>query len=192
MRRLVLLLSCLLAPLALVRPALAQSGGFGFSATAPIVLDVAEVEVVETYVAPLKPPNIEHTLSVTPAESVRLWVQARLKAGGTVGKARVTIRQASIVEVQLPRTTGIRGWFTTDQSQRYDGTLSVSIQIDQPNKNFIGSTESVVTSSKSVSEDTTLDQRQATWDGMVHDMARDLDGQLSQGIRANLGDVILP
>lgn len=195
MRRVIMSLLCLLAVLV---PALtpvagrAQTGGFGFGNRPVITLDVAEIEVVNTYVAPLQPPNVEHTLSVTPAESVRLWVQERLKAGGTTGKLRVTIKQASIVEVQLPRTTGIKGWFTTDQTQRYDGTLSVGLQIEQPAKNFLGSTESTVTSSKSVSEDVTLDQRQVTWDVMVHEMARDMDSQLSQGIRNNLADVILP
>lgn len=196
MRRVIMSLFCLLAFLVpALTPAAGRAqaaGGFGFGNRPVITLDVAEIEVVNTYVAPLQPPNVEHTLSVTPAESVRLWVQERLKAGGTTGKLRVTIKQASIVEVQLPRTTGIRGWFTTDQTQRYDGTLSVALQLEQPAKNFTGSTETIVTSSKSVSEDVTLDQRQVTWDVMVHEMARDMDNQLSQGIRNNLADMILP
>ncbi|WP_049974365.1 hypothetical protein [Azospirillum sp. B4] len=169
-----------------VRAAWAQSGGFGFADETPITLNVAEIEVVNDYVSPMKPPNIEYQLQLTPAEVVRLWVQDRLKAAGSSGKARVVIKNASIVEVNLPRTTGVKGWFTTDQSQRYDGRVDVEIQVDMPAKGYAGSTSVVVTSSQSVSEDVTLNQREKTWSQLVRDMARDMDAQLAKGIRDNL------
>ncbi|MEA1649837.1 hypothetical protein UAJ10_12525 [Nitrospirillum sp. BR 11164] len=169
-----------------VRSAWAQSGGFGFADETPITLNVAEIEVVNDYVSPMKPPNIEYQLQLTPAEVVRLWVQDRLKAAGSSGKARVVIKNASIVEVNLPRTTGVKGWFTTDQSQRYDGRVEVEIQVDMPAKGYAGSTSVVVTSSQSVSEDVTLNQREKTWSQLVRDMARDMDAQLAKGIRDNL------
>ncbi|MEA1677772.1 hypothetical protein [Nitrospirillum sp. BR 11163] len=168
------------------RFAWAQSGGFGFADETPITLNVAEIEVVNDYVSPMKPPNIEYQLQLTPAEVVRLWVQDRLKAAGSSGKARVVIKNASIVEVNLPRTTGVKGWFTTDQSQRYDGRVEVEIQVDMPAKGYAGSTSVVVTSSQSVSEDVTLNQREKTWSQLVRDMARDMDAQLAKGIRDNL------
>ncbi|MBB6253508.1 hypothetical protein [Nitrospirillum iridis] len=168
------------------RAAWAQSGGFGFADETPITLNVAEIEVVNDYVSPMKPPNIEHQLQLTPAEVVRLWVQDRLKAAGSSGKARVVIKNASIVEVNLPRTTGVKGWFTTDQSQRYDGRVEVEIQVDMPAKGYAGSTSVIITSSQSVSEDVTLNQREKTWAQLVRDMARDMDAQLAKGIRDNL------
>ncbi|MDE1148826.1 MAG: hypothetical protein PW843_19845 [Azospirillaceae bacterium] len=168
------------------RSAMAQSGGFGFADETPITLNVAEIEVVNDYVSPMKPPNIEYQLQLTPAEVVRLWVQDRLKAAGSSGKARVIIRNASIVEVNLPRTSGVKGWFTTDQSQRYDGRLEVEIQVDMPAKSYAGSTSVVVTSSQSVAEDVTLNQREKTWAQLVRDMSHDMDAQLAKGIRDNL------
>ncbi|HYE49170.1 MAG TPA: hypothetical protein VEB20_06260 [Azospirillaceae bacterium] len=177
--------------LLLAMPAAAQAPGFGFAGQEPILLDVAEIEVVNEYTAPLKDPNIEHQIAVTPAESVRLWVQDRLRAGGSAGRARVVIRQASVVEVPLERTGGVRGWFTKDQSERYEGRLEVEIQVEQPGKGFSGYTSAAVTRSTTVAEDVSVAEREKVWLTLVRDMARDLDERLTAGIKANLSPVTI-
>ncbi|HYC04018.1 MAG TPA: hypothetical protein VED40_12015 [Azospirillaceae bacterium] len=179
-----------LAPLA-VPAAAQQAPGFGFTQGEPIVLDVAEIEVSNDYAPPMKEPNVEHMVPVTPAESVRLWVQDRLKAGGSSGRARVVIRRASVVEVPLERTGGIKGWFTKDQSERYEGRLEVEVHVDQPGRRFNGYTTASVVRTTSVAEDVSVAERERTWLTLVREMAQDLDQQLTAGIKANLSPVMI-
>ncbi|ACI99853.1 hypothetical protein [Rhodospirillum centenum] len=188
-----LLLALLLAVALPSGPAAAQQTGPGlsFAEKGAITLDVAEIEVVNEYVPPLKEPNVEHLLPVTPADTVRLWVQDRLKAGGGSGRARVVIRDASVVEAELERTTGIRGWFTKDQSERYEGKLAVEVLVERPAQGFSGAASVAVARSTTVAEDVSLAEREKAMLDLVRAMAADLDAQLDAAIRANLFPAII-
>lgn len=172
-------------------PALAQGGALDFTAKDPITLDVASIDVESEYVAPMKEPNVDHLITITPSDSVRLWASQRLKAGGTQGRARVIIRDASVKEKELERTTGIKGWFTKDQSEQYDGRLQVDIIVDGTARGFSGSVTAIVTRSTSVREDVSLAERDKTMLAMVKEMGTDLDSQLEAAIKANLFPVII-
>lgn len=162
-----------------------------FSGREPIVLDVASIEVESQYVAPMAPPNIDHELPLTPSDAVRLWASTRLKAGGPQGKARVIIKDASVKEIDLDRTKGIKGWFTKDQSQKYEGKFAVDIVIEGTARGFSGSVSAAVARSTTVAEDVTLAQREKTMTDLVRDMAGDLDVELDKSIRANMFPVII-
>lgn len=162
-----------------------QAQGFSFQQQGPIMLDVAEIEVVDDYTAPMKEPNVEHLIPMSPADAVRLWAADRLKADGTVGRARVVIRDAAVKEVPLQRTEGVRGWFTKDQSERYEGTLSVEVQVEGPG-GYTGFTSVAVARSTTVPEDVSLAEREKAMLALVQSMAADLDAQLDAAIKSNL------
>lgn len=185
-----LLTIALATPLLATLPAAAQSI-VDFSGREPIVLDVASIEVESQYVAPMAPPNIDHELPLTPSDAVRLWASTRLKAGGPQGKARVIIKDASVKEIDLDRTKGIKGWFTKDQSQKYEGKFAVDIVIEGTARGFSGSVSAAVARSTTVAEDVTLAQREKTMTDLVRDMAGDLDVELDKSIRANMFPVII-
>ncbi|SNR89060.1 hypothetical protein SAMN05880556_101370 [Azospirillum sp. RU38E] len=172
-------------------PALAQGGALDLSAKDPITLDVASIEVESEYVAPMKEPNVDHLITITPSDAVRLWASQRLKAGGSQGRARVVIRDASVREKELPRTTGIKGWFTKDQSEEYDGKLQVDIIVEGTARGFSGSVSATVTRSTSVREDVSLAERDKTMLAMVKEMAADLDRQMDPAIKSNLFPVVI-
>lgn len=172
-------------------PALAQGGALDLSAKDPITLDVASIEVESDYVAPMKEPNVDHLITITPSDAVRLWASQRLKAGGSQGRARVVIRDASVREKELPRTTGIKGWFTKDQSEEYDGRLQVDIIVEGTVRGFSGSVSATVTRSTSVREDVSLAERDKTMLAMVKEMAADLDRQMDPAIKSNLFPVVI-
>lgn len=185
-----LLSFALAAPLLTALPVAAQSA-LDFPSREPIMLDVANIEVESQYAAPLKAPNIEHELPLTPSDAVRLWASERLKAGGTQGKARVIIKEASVREIDLDRTKGFKGWFTKDQSQKYEGKLQVDIVVEGTSRGFNGSVSAAVARSTTVAEDVTLAQREKTIGDLVHDLAGNLDVELDKSIRANLFSVII-
>jgi hypothetical protein len=172
-------------------PALAQGGALDFTAKDPITLDVASIEVESDYVAPMKDPNVDHLITITPSDAVRLWASQRLKAGGNQGRARVIIRDASVKEQELERTTGIKGWFTKDQSEKYNGRIQVDILVDGTSRGFSGSASATVARSTSVPEDVSLAERDKTMLTLVRELATDLDTQLEPAIKANLFPVLI-
>lgn len=185
-----LLTLALATPLLAALPAAAQAI-VDFSSREPIVLDVASIEVESQYAAPMAPPNIDHELPLTPSDAVRIWATSRLKAGGPQGRARVIIKDASVREIDLDRTKGIKGWFTKDQSQKYEGKFQVDIVVEGTSRGFTGSVSASVARSTTVAEDVTLAQRETTMNDLVRGLASDLDVELDKSIRANMFPVII-
>lgn len=177
----------LLAPLS----AAAQSAGFDFGGKAPILLDVATIDVESAYTPPMRDPHVDHLIPVTPSDAVRLWVGARLKADGSQGRARVIIRDASVKEQALERTSGVKGWFTKDQSEKYEGKIQVEIVVEGTSRGFGGSASALVGRSTTVVEDVSLAEREKTMLALVRDLANDLDAQLDPAIRSSLFPAVI-
>lgn len=151
----------------------------------PIRLKVARIEVVPAYVSPAKKPNVEHLFPVAPAVAAARWLRDRLQAVGGRGLVRATVLQGGVVEVPLEKTTGLRGVFTVDQSERYDAVLEVRIRIIRED----GSEAAMVTSraerSRTVAEDITPYAREKIWFAMTEAMLNDLNAQLERQIRTH-------
>lgn len=150
---------------------------------APIRLDAVRIELVEQYKSIGARPYVEHEFPHRPATIAARWATDRLKAVGTANVVRVTILKGSVVEVPLARTTGVKGVFTIDQSEQYDGTLSVRIEIIGPGKRQLAYVTSQATVSRSVPEDITLADREKVWFRMTEAMMNDLNLSLERQIR---------
>lgn len=148
-----------------------------------IDLRAASLSVSQTYQPPAKPPNIEHRFPTPPGEAAAQWARDRLRAVGGENRVRVTVPQASVVEVPLKRTTGLPALFTTDQSERYDGTLEIRIEMLAPNGRRLAMVESRATRSRSVPENITLAEREKVWFRLTEDMMNDLNRSLEAQLR---------
>lgn len=163
----------------------------GFTNFAPIVLNVATVDVVDQRRAG-GAATVDGRIPVPPAEAVRRWAAERLQAGGRQGRVRVVIKDASVVETQLPRTGGVQGYFTNQQAQRYDGRIEVEVAGEVPgDTSFRGFTRATVTNSTTVPENITLADREATLQEMTRAMAEDLNARLDAGIRKDLAGIVV-
>ncbi len=154
-----------------------------YSHLAPIRLDAVRIELVEQYKSIGARPYVEHEFPHRPATIAARWATDRLKAVGTANVVRVTILKGSVVEVPLARTTGVKGVFTIDQSEQYDGTLSVRIEIIGPGKRQLAYVTSQATLTRSVPEDITLADREKVWFRMTEAMMNDLNLSLERQIR---------
>ncbi len=147
-------------------------------------LDVARIEIVEAYKAPAKKPNVDHQFPAPPAAAVARWLRDRLHAVGGARTAIATVTNGAVVEVPLKKTPGIKGSFTVDQSERYDGELAVNIRIFANN----GRQEAMISAGaerrRTVPEDITIDGRQRAWFEMTEAMMNNLNGQLERQIRS--------
>jgi hypothetical protein len=121
--------------------------------------------------------------------SVERWARERLRPVGAGGVARVVIKQASVVEVPLQRTTGVRGALTTDQTERYDGVMEVEVEVTQSDGRR-GLVASRTTRSRTVPENVSLHERETVWYQMTEVMMREIDASLERQMREHLGAFI--
>ncbi len=159
-----------------------------------IGLDVGSISVANHYVAPLARPHVEHLAPVRPAAAMTRWVKDRLRARGQ-GKSKgnrlkVTIRNASIVEVPLRVTGGVRGAFTTDQSHRYDAALEVVIELFNATGFQLALIKSQAKRYQTVAEGTPMAARERVWFEITEAMMKDINAQLEKNIRTYLGDYL--
>ena len=114
----------------------------------------------------------------------------RPRAGGSSGVARVIVSRASVVEVALQKSTGVKGLFTRDQSERYDAVIDMMVEVrDQAGKVRV-TAESIAKRSESVSENISLSERQKVWFRMTEAMMVDLNTSLEKQVRIHMKDWI--
>ena len=173
-------------------PAPAPAPQLGYAHLGPIRLDVAGIEIVDAYLPPLREPHVEHQFPVSPAEALLQWAQDRLVAAGRERRARFVIRDAAVREVRLPRKKGLRGLFTTDQSERYDGRVAVALEI-RSGRNFRDAiVEAVAERSRTVPEDATVEERERVFLHITEDLVASLNGEIEKQIAAHLAPYRLP
>lgn len=159
-----------------------------------IPLDVARIDIADEYQEPLRPPNVDHLFPTPPERAMRRWATDRLTATGTPDRyARFVIQDAKVIETELPRTRGVRGAFTTDQTQRYDLTLSAAIEIREERGDYRSGYATASTSrSRTVAEDITVNDRERIWFEMLEQAMNDLNAELERQIRGNLTRFVAP
>lgn len=149
-------------------------------------LDVAQIEIVQAYKAPGQAPNVDHLFPQKPLDVATAWGRDVLRAVGQRGMATYTILDASAIETDLPRSTGLTQVFKTEQSDRYDLKIAVRLDLGNPLLLTTGSAEASATRSQTVAENMTLNQREAVWFQMTESAMRELDQKLEAAIRDKL------
>ena len=160
-----------------------------FTGEPPIRLAVSTIEIQSDFKPTFQSPHVEHLFPVTPAHAMENWVHDRLvAAGGSNTYARFIIRDASVVEVELKnKSEGITGAFTKEPAQRYDATLSATLQIIDEHGLPVRSIDVQASRSQSVLEGITPNQRDQTWYDMTKALMADFDKEMSAKISASLG-----
>jgi Mrp family chromosome partitioning ATPase len=150
----------------------------------PVAMDVASVTVDNRYVSTLAAPFVEHFAPTTPVNAVRQWAEQRLRAVGTRGTARVAVIDGRITERSLPRTTGITGLVSRDQTERYDGRIEILIEVER--EGSTGSFGAAVERSRTIAEGATLGDREVLLNELVVQLIDDLNARVEEGLRGPL------
>ena len=154
-----------------------------YSHLGPINLDVGRIEIVGQYVPPLKAPNVDHEFPTPPATAMRQWAKDRLRAVGEIRTARLVIKNASAIETKLKTRGGLRGAFTKDQSERYDVTLDVVLEVRSEGGSAVAFANAVVTRSRTVTEGLSLSERERVFYGMTESLMDEVNSELEKNIR---------
>ena len=145
-------------------------------------VDAARVEVVQEYRPSGAKPNVEHLFPIVPAVAIERWAHDRLIPVGRFRLCRVIVKEASVVEVPLPKTGGIKGWFTTDQAERYDATVEVVVEIrSDTGRNAFATAR--VKRSQTVEDGISPNKRREVWYAMTEKLMADLDKELERSMR---------
>lgn len=162
-----------------------------FRHLSPLRLDVADISIQQTYQPPATPPNVEHRFPVPPGEAALQWARDRLVAAGTAGRAEYIVREASVVEVPLEPSGGLKGLMTKEQSERYDALLVVDVILYDSLGGRAGSATVKVSRGRSVPEDATLNERDQVWFSMTEAMMAELDAQLEKTIKSVFNQYVI-
>jgi hypothetical protein len=158
-----------------------------FTAKPPLRIDAAGVDIVRVFRPSLQAPQVEHLFPVTPERAMENWALDRLQPVGTSRRVRVRIIDASVKETELPRTSGVRGAFTTDQAQRYDANAEMTVDLMGERGFPERSISAKASRSRSVPEKITPNDREQVWYELTEALMADLDAELERQIRANFG-----
>lgn len=159
-----------------------------FAHKTPFNLDVATIEVEKLPATAPDKGTIVHELPVSLTSVAEKWARQRLKAVGQSGVAIVKIEKATVVEQGLKKTGGVRGAFTTDQTERYVGDLQMSVSITDNRGQALARAGS--SRIRTIAEDATLAEREKLWFDMVEKLARGTDAEMEKQIPDHLANYL--
>jgi hypothetical protein len=152
-------------------------------------INVANIEIQENYKMAMQSPNVEHFMPLPLPQAVADWARTRFKATGTEGTMTIIISQAAVTEKALPRTTGVKGWFTVDQTQRYDSRLLVEFRVDGT-PDASGSGVVNLTRGMTMGEDASIQARDKVWTSISESLMTDLDAATQKMLQERLAFVL--
>lgn len=155
----------------------------GFGHRSPLRLNVARVVFRDESRQPREAPEVGHLFPDPPATVVERWVRDRLQAVGSTGEIEAVLREASVTETTLPRSSGLRGLVTREQSERYDARIALTLRARNARGEPDGSVEVRLERSTTVRENLGRGERTAIWHRLMEEMARSLDEEMERAIR---------
>ena len=165
----------------------------------PLRLDVARVEIVEGYVPPRSPPNVDHRMMVEPRAALERMLRDRVLAWGTAGTAIATVTDAAMTEERLARPGGLGGLFGSHPSERYTLTLGVALEVRGGGAlrggGINGRAEARVRRVRTVNDDVSETERQRIWDAMLReamDDSRGMNVEFEFQVRQALRSLLVP
>ncbi len=156
----------------------------------PIKLDVAQVEIVSNYRAADHADDNAADYPEAPETLAAEWARDRLQAVGQRGQATYTIIEARAVRVPLPRSSGMNAALKTEQSDRFDLSITVKLEAGNPLSGKSGTLTETVTRSQTVPENMTLNQREVVLFNLLDAAMKDLNARMEASIPQYLGPLI--
>ena len=126
-----LIVSLVLAACAATSPPPPQvsvsSAGF-----APLALNARQLEIIENWEMPIKPPYIGHLQQPYPGNLVSQWATKVLLPAGGSGEMILDITRAAVTKVKLPPQTGMANALTDQQDSEIRVEFEAQLMWLQP------------------------------------------------------------
>ena len=163
-----------------------------FTNEPPLRIGVAAIEINDEYRPNFDPPHYEQRLPIPLPHVADNWARDRLRAVGTSGRAVAVVIDASAVEINLPKETGmITTTFTNQLDTQYHARVGIRVEArDDRGGGTIRMAEAHAERAVTTVEGTTLDERDRMLYRMESELMADLDRQLETQIRNNFGNLV--
>lgn len=155
--------------------------------------NVSRVDVVDDFTPALHSPRTEYSGSASLSEAMHKWAAIRLTHGGSSNILEVHITDASIAKKNLPKQkSGIEGYFTKEQTEEYEGKLSVELRVYTPDRTLpMAHSEIKAQQSHTLSEDATLQDRKAIYRRITAEIMEEVDKILDHNIHAYFANYLM-
>jgi hypothetical protein len=163
----------------------------GFKRYQPIMMNVSKIDVLEEYRAPMRNPNVEHLLPVSPAEAMQTWVKDRLRVASTEKSMQVIIKDASVISTPLPKPEGVAGIVNLGNDRRYDARLNVEMRIYGDGAMSEASIEVSATRTINVNERVSVHEREAIFRRMIFYLMETMNAALEKNMFQYFGNHII-
>lgn len=146
--------------------------------------NVSRVEVVDDFEKALRSRR-EVKPDVSLAETMHKWSDERLVAVGSENVLEVHITDADIAKKDVPKQkTGVEGFFTKEQTESYEGKLSVELKLYTPERSLpMAHAEISAEASRSLREDANVEDRKRIYRAMTAELMKQMDEALDRNIR---------
>ena len=167
-------------------------GPIRFTDRPQLKLAVDSVDLRDTYEPAPDGFDVERNFPVTPQAAAEDWAHDRLSPAGGPAHAIFSITEASVAEIDLPRTGGIAGIFTTEPTKRYDMKLAASLEIDNDAGLAVRNATVTAVRSQSVLNSASPNQREQIYYDMTKQLMADFDAKMESDVRATFLPYIQP
>jgi hypothetical protein len=157
-----------------------------FNTQPPIRLNVAQVNITQSYVSSNADPHVEQLFPDPPAKAAAQWAHDRLQPAGADGTLTYEIIDASALDAKLPRSTGLSSLTTVDQTDRFDLSLTIKVSAVSGDSLHRASADVTVTRSQTINGKTTEAKRDGVWYDMTKQAMDELDAKLTAQINDHL------
>ena len=161
-----------------------------FTSEPPLKIGVAAIEINDEYRPNFDPPHYEQRLPIPLPHVADNWARDRLRPVGTSGRAVAVVIDASAVEINLPKETGISATFTNQLDTQYHARVGIRIEARDDRGGAFRMAEAHAERAVTTVEGTTLDERDRMLYRMEGELMADLDRQLETQIRNNFGNLV--
>lgn len=161
-------------------PEVKRYNGPQFSGQQPIQLKVNKINVDSEFTPTFTAPNVEHLFPVSIEKAARMWAKDRLKAVdfSTDKEAYFIIRDASVTE-DIEKSGKL---FYKDRIV-YRANLNVVLKITDPDNTGSAQTEIQAWRELVIPADTTIEEKEKYWNGMVEKLFDEFNVKMEENIR---------
>ena len=156
-----------------------------------LTVDATSMDVKIENIPPREYPHVNYRSHVRFEDAARDWAKSHFTlTGNSVNTLQIVIRKGDLVEKLLPVKKGIKGWFTKDQAAEYAATLELDLALIDPNGRVISTASGKSSSTQTVTEGATEDDKQEVWTGMIISAFDALDREFQPQLRQVMAQYI--
>lgn len=176
---------------ALAFPAAAADTAIRFADATTFATDATSLSINVDARPPKEYPHVMYRAPITFEQAAKVWAESHFSlSGNSVNTLRVTVKEGDITEKLLPKTGGIKGWFTKDQAAEYEARLAVEVAVIDPNGKVIASADGKAWQTRTVTEGATEDDKRKVWAEMIKTTFDNMDAELQPRIRSTMSSFV--